>query len=848
MENARLSFENAEDTLSVRSFRVEEAMSGLFRVEIRAVSPRESLDLSTFVGRRAGFALSGPPERRWRGLCESMTLARVAEDAEGLATYELVLVPALWRLTQRTGHRLFQHVSIPEIVTRILGEWGVSHSWLIATEAYPKLELRAQYGETDYSFVSRLLEEAGISFWFLDQGDDDMTLVLGDEPQANDPRPGPPIPFVDETFQAQAGEGEHVTRVRLREQSRPGRVTLREYDFWRPRAAIFASADSDREEERAHEQYHYVPGAFLHELGGPPGGSVVPTAAPVADDRGMARFRSAFGATHAQRIMEAMHADRELLTFEASMADLAPGVVIGIGGHPHDEISGGRRWLMIRNTLEGEVANPSTWRFAATSVPADRPYRPARVTPKPRIHGLQTAVVVGPGGAPTRRVGGIASAEAPPAVRLPGGVGELSAAALDAHEAAARLVDNEIYVDEHGRVRVQFPWDRENEFNAKSSIWMRVSQGWAGAGYGMFTIPRVGHEVLVAFLDGDPDNPIVVGRVHNGVEQPPFKLPENKTVSTLRTASSPGGGGFNELRFDDATGREHVYLQAQRDMDHLVKASYKESVGLDRSRYVQNDDAIGVGRDRTKFVNHNEIEATGLNRLNLVGLNRVSTVGIEDTTHVGSRWSVTMVRGLSGALTKELERVAGSVGGVMRGAASAALGMIGQDPLANRVDAALSGFGKAAFGKLRGALSLLDGFQTDPGPPPTSIEMVDRQIKLTTGEASIILDGPNVTITAQGTIAFHAMQSISVLSEEEVAIAAREKAALISATDDVIVQAAKNLHLNPHQSSGAPDPAEAIGGEMGRAPLHCHRCGERLVEGPSGAYVCPNEQALNELR
>jgi hypothetical protein len=350
----------------------------------------------------------------------------------------------------------------------------------------------------------------------------------------------------------------------------------------------------------------------------------------------------------------------------------------------------------------------------------------------------------------------------------------------------------------------------------------------------MFTIPRVGHEVLVAFVDGDPDCPIIVGRVHNALEPTPFPLPENKTVSTIRTASSPGGGGFNELRFDDAAGREHVYLQAQNNMDQLVKQSFKEAVGADRTRSVQKT------ADRTKFVNQNEIEATGLNRSTVVGLNRLSTVGLEDSTQVGSRWSVTMARGLGGQLTQELERVAGAVGGVMRGAASGMLGFIGNDPLASVAEAALSTFGKAAFDKLRNAVKVLDGFQTDPGPPPTCIEMVDRQIKFTTGEASIILDGPNVTITAQGAISFHAMNSVSVLSEEEVGIAAREKVAVVSATDDVILQAAKDLHLNPYTSGGKPEEADRFIGNPQDSLPRCPQCGERMIAGPEG-LVCPTE-------
>src|SRR5262249_48629133 len=148
-------------------------------------------------------------------------------------------------------------------------------------------------------------------------------------------------------------------------------------------------------------------------------------------------------------------------------------------------------------------------------------YCPLRTTPKPVVHGVQSAVVVGRGG-------------------------------------------EEIHTDELGRVRVQFPWDSEHRFDENSSCWVRVSQGWAGAGFGLVTIPRVGQEVLVGFLEGDPDQPIVVGRVFNGTARVPYKLPEHKAVSAIRTATSPASGGYNELRFDDAAGAELVHIQAER--------------------------------------------------------------------------------------------------------------------------------------------------------------------------------------------------------------------------------------------------------------------------------------------
>ena len=439
-------------------------MNGLFRVVLEAVSPRPEIDLSPIVGGRAEFAFVASRDRRFRGLVSDMTFVRVADDALGLATYELVIVPTLWRLTQRRGNRLFQHASIPDVVKQILDEWKIVHEWEVDGAAYPNLELRTQYGESDFDFVSRLLEEAGISLWMRDGGDDDATVVLGDAPHTNPTRAGQPLAFVDEVAQAFAGRAEFVTSVRLREVSKPGRLTLRDHDPSRPRASLFASAESLREAERAHEQFGFVPGVGLHETRQSAG----TTMTPVADDLGVSRHTDVRVKDEARRRLDALHVDRRVVTLETSVNDLSPGVVFQIAGHPREDLSGDNRFLVVCARFEGEIAKAAEWRFSTTAVNGRDPYRPARRTAKPRMYGLQTAVVVGDG------------ASSGPRTKLQGAVGALSATAMDEGLTAAKLVDEDIYVDEHGRVRVQFPWDREHDFGSDSSTWMRVSQGWAG--------------------------------------------------------------------------------------------------------------------------------------------------------------------------------------------------------------------------------------------------------------------------------------------------------------------------------------------------------------------------------
>jgi len=236
------------------------------------------------------------------------------------------------------------------------------------------------------------------------------------------------------------------------------------------------------------------------------------------------------------------------------------------------------------------------------------------------------------------------------------------AASAIAQVAEAPPVD--IHCDEHGRVRVQFHWDREGKYDEHSSCFIRVSHGWAGAAYGMFALPRVGHEVLISFWEGNPDEPVIVGRAYNQKMRVPYKLPDEKTKSTWRTDSSPNSNGFNEIMFEDKAGRELVYIQAQKDLSKLVK--------------------------------HNESERTGANRTIIVGANRSSVVGANDAALVGKKYSVAMVT------PKELH--------------------------------------------------VLKGQEPDVTPTTTMIEMVDGKITLTTGKATIEIDGANILLKADGDI------------------------------------------------------------------------------------------------
>jgi len=298
------------------------------------------------------------------------------------------------------------------------------------------------------------------------------------------------------------------------------------------------------------EQYHYDAGSFFAETGNAAG-------TPAADDFGFARHDPTYGTDLATRALEAERAGENTVSLTGNTFDLAPGSVFSIDRHPHASVSSKKKLLAVASKLTG--SETGDFRFSAEAHFADAPYRPAKRTQKPIIHGLQSATVVGPKG-------------------------------------------QEIHTDEFGRVRVQFPWDREGKNDEHSSCWIRVNQGWGGAGFGNVTLPRIGQEVLVAFLEGDPDFPMVAGRVYNAAQTVPHKLPQHKTRSTWKSDSSLGSDGYNEVMFEDLAGQELVWQHAEKD----------------RQRLVNNDEFATIVHDRKKLVKNDEDEQTLGNRRILV--------------------------------------------------------------------------------------------------------------------------------------------------------------------------------------------------------------------------------------
>jgi type VI secretion system secreted protein VgrG len=577
----------SDDALDVREFHVKEALSSLFDVTLTVVSDNPDIDFEAVIGQEASFTLhgragGGTQARTWSGIAAEMQQIRV--EPGGLSTYHLRIVPLLWLTSQRRNHRMFQMKSELDIVRQILGEWGVPFDERI-TGQYKSRKYRVQYGETDYVFLSRMLEDAGVAFYFAEQ-DGASKLVLADAPQRNDTR-APAIPFNDQP--TAAPDREHVTRVAIGRRIRPGKYTMRDVDYRRPATyPLLASAAGAGGVEQQLERYHYTPGAFLFEAQG--GGDT-----PHADDRGRHRTDEGEGQKLVQKRLAASRGDALTSSFATNVVDLWPGVVMTVQNHPHRAFADGTRHLVTASQIDG--ARDGEWRCQVEVRSAEGPYYPELRTPKPKAHGVESAVVVGQAG-------------------------------------------DEIHTDEFGRARVQFHWDREGGMDEKSSCWIPVSQPWGGAGYGGTALPRVGQEVLVGFLGGDPDRPMIVGRVYTNLQKTPYKLPDNKTQSGLKSNSTGGTGGYNEIMMEDSGGQELLRVQAEKDHHVLVKNDERHTVGRDRSRAVQRNEDVTIGNNRTKTVAKNEQHLIGLNHSIAVGVNRSTQVGAIDSTIVGDTHTV----------------------------------------------------------------------------------------------------------------------------------------------------------------------------------------------------------------
>lgn len=561
------------DALLLSGFSGHEAISRLFSFQLDLLSERNPntsndavammkgpVDFAKIIGHSATISLRLPNDKMRYFTGRVIRFSQSGADAV-FTHYQMEIVPSVWKLTHQADCRIFHNKTVVEIIQKVLELRLISNYKLKLISTYPPIEYCVQYRETDFNFISRLMEQHGIFYYFV-HTDTDHTMVISDSSTTHDPCP----------LQKTAGYGilpsgdedqfDLITAWSIEQELSVGMRTLTDYNFKTPSTSLQVSESTvvDARGNAALEIFDY-PGEYTTRSEGTTLAKIQmqedEAAHMIARGSSLCRgFATGYKFSLAEHFRTTMNAEY-LLTEIQHVATVA-GSYSSAGGK----------------------SSGDSYSNHFSCIPCTVPFRPARATPKPFVQGPQTAKVVGKSGEHDS-----ASDE------NSGGDGE------------------EIWVDEFGRVMVLFPWDR-HQF---SSCWMRVSQDWAGQGWGMINIPRVGQEVIVSFLEGNPDRPIITGRVYNAEQTVPYTLPAYGTRTTFKTHSTPKAGddNYNELRFEDKKGDEQIFVRGEKDYDTRIKNDAREWIGNDRSLIVTNNQTESVGGDLQFKVTGNQVEKVG---------------------------------------------------------------------------------------------------------------------------------------------------------------------------------------------------------------------------------------------
>ncbi|CAN5718088.1 type VI secretion system spike protein VgrG1b [soil metagenome] len=622
----------------------QESLSRASAYELTVLSTNEKIDAKDILGHAFDvviefFDKDGVKHERH---CQGHAVRFMRRGSVGrYFEYRFTLRSWFWLLTKRINSRILQDKPVLGILDAVFEDSPIKRFNKLKSDkvigSHEALRYSVQHQESDYSYLSRLLEDEGIYYWF-DAHDEPGTMRLADVSDVAHVK----LPAAGTLDYVDSGASE----ARFNEISRwidsrrldTGKYASRDSDFKAIKRKLFADkGDPDTHELADFEAFEFEGGYFRNDD---------------TDDAGKVR-------------MEELAARRRVNWAVTQWPDVATGMNFTFHGHPlgdpdtdylcaactfivthpgyesmgQDDGNVQRQGDVLLELLNDDPVNASwlealheivrsepglaspirgTGTFLLTALPADTPFRPPRLTPRIVMPGPQSAIVVGPAG-------------------------------------------DEIHADDFGRVKVHFHWDRHDESNEKSTCWVRVSQPWAGKGWGGYFIPRIGQEVIVDFLNGDPNRPIIVGRVYHDDQPKPF---DSHTQSGFRTRSTPKGSAANcnEFRFEDQKGSEQVYLHAEKNQDIEVENDETHWVGHDRKKTIDHDETVHVKHDRTETVDNNETITIGVNRVEKVGnnetitigVNRVESVGANETITIGANRSVTV--GSSETATVALQR------------------------------------------------------------------------------------------------------------------------------------------------------------------------------------------------
>ena len=567
-----------KDVLLFHGMHAREEMGRLGEYQLDLLSLKKDVNVDEILGKNVTVKIALPDDstRYFNGYVTRFSQGGVYGRYQ---RYAAVVHPWLWFLTRTSDCRIFQDMTVPDIVKKVFADHPTADFKLELTGTFRKWTYCVQYRETDFNFISRLMEEEGI-YYYVRHTDGHNTVVLTDSTSKHTASPGyETIPFVSPE-QVVRPELEHITAWDFSREIQPGVYVHDDYDVERPSVELKTRKVLSRKYAPSDYEVYDYPGHYLQKADGE-------QYAGVRIDELGSQFETAQAVTNAKGI--------------------AVGSLFTLDAFPRDDQN--REYLILAATynmeFSGYEATPdgagTSYQCSFVAMSSEQQFRPRRATPKPFVQGPQTAVVVGPAG-------------------------------------------DEIHTDKYGRVKVQFHWDRYGKKDEKSSCWVRVSHPWAGKAWGGISLPRIGQEVVVDFLEGDPDQPIITGRVYNAEQMPPYELPANKTQSGMKSRSSLKGtpDNFNEIRFEDKKGSEQLFIHAEKNQDIEVENDETHSVGHDRTKTIDHDETTHVKHDRTETVDNNETITVHANRTETVDKEESITIGGNRTESVAKNESVTI--------------------------------------------------------------------------------------------------------------------------------------------------------------------------------------------------------------
>jgi type VI secretion system secreted protein VgrG len=593
-----------EDVLLFHGMHGREELGRLSEYQFDLLSPRPDINLDEILGKNVTLKLE-LPEASPRYFNGYVTRFTQSGKFGRYHRYAATVHPWTWFLTRTADCRIFQEMTVPDILKAVFSELPGAEFEFDLTGSYRKWTYCVQYRETDFNFISRLMEHEGL-YYYVKHTDGHHTLVVTDSTSKHTAVDGyGTLPFIPPT-QLVRPEAEHVSSWELTRQIQPGVYAHRDYDFERPSVDLLTQKSLPRQYDQSTFEVYDYPGNYSQRFDGE-------QYAGVRIDEFGSQFEGTHGATNARGV--------------------AVGHLVTLDGHPRADQNCEHLILAASYDLEfsqyeglpqGGSESGAEYRCSFVAMSTQQQFRPRRATPKPSVQGPQTAKVVGPAG-------------------------------------------DEIYTDKFGRVKVQFHWDRLGKNDENSSCWIRVSHPWAGQGWGSVATPRIGQEVIVDFLEGDPDQPIIVGRVYNEQLQPPFGFPAGAVLSGIKSQTHKGGG-YNELSMDDTSGKEKITIHGQYDMNTTVEHDKTDTINNNRTTSVAVDDKESIGSNQNIDVGADQNITVGANQTLKVGANQTVTIGANRSVTVGANDEISAAANMQHSAAVNLDLSAGvdltAVGGV----------------------------------------------------------------------------------------------------------------------------------------------------------------------------------------